>query len=88
MDTEQAFLRDIAENPDDNGLRLIYADWLEENGRPGYGELIQNEIKGGVERLADPACLPRLSRCELGCNNIDRKTVRKLRKRFGRGRRV
>jgi uncharacterized protein (TIGR02996 family) len=31
-DYDEAFIRDIEEHPDDAGLRLIYADWLEERG--------------------------------------------------------
>src|SRR5882672_259803 len=29
-----AFLRTIRERPDDDGPRLVYADWLEEQGDP------------------------------------------------------
>jgi uncharacterized protein (TIGR02996 family) len=32
MSVEEAFLRDILDNPDDMTPRLIYADWLEEHG--------------------------------------------------------
>ena len=35
---QNAFLREIAANPDDDAPRLVYADWLEETGdliRPG-----------------------------------------------------
>ncbi len=38
--TPEAFLRTIAENPDDDGPRLVYADWLEERGDP-LGEFIR-----------------------------------------------
>jgi uncharacterized protein (TIGR02996 family) len=34
MSIEDAFLDAIADNPDDEGPRLIYADWLEERGDP------------------------------------------------------
>ena len=34
MNHEQAFLEAIAQEPDDDGLRLIYADWLEDAGGP------------------------------------------------------
>lgn len=34
MSHEKGFLQAIIENPDDDGLRLIYADWLEERGDP------------------------------------------------------
>jgi uncharacterized protein (TIGR02996 family) len=32
MNHEQAFLEDILANPDEDAPRLVYADWLEENG--------------------------------------------------------
>jgi uncharacterized protein (TIGR02996 family) len=32
MSTEEGFLADIVEHPDDDGPRLVYADWLEEQG--------------------------------------------------------
>src|SRR5437764_761726 len=34
MSQDEGFLRAILEEPDDDGLRLIYADWLEERGDP------------------------------------------------------
>jgi uncharacterized protein (TIGR02996 family) len=34
MDLHDAFLRDIHRHPRDKGRRLIYADWLEEQGDP------------------------------------------------------
>jgi uncharacterized protein (TIGR02996 family) len=34
MSMEQGFLADIGERPDDGTPRLVYADWLEEQGRP------------------------------------------------------
>lgn len=34
MTTEEAFLAQIAANPGDVGLLRIYADWLDEQGRP------------------------------------------------------
>src|SRR5437867_9522836 len=40
MAQEEGFLRAIIEEPDDVGLRLIYADWLEERGDP-RGEFIR-----------------------------------------------
>ena len=35
MTAEDAFLDDIRENPEDDAVRLIYADWLEDRGAPG-----------------------------------------------------
>jgi len=34
MSDREAFLRTIVENPDDDVSRLVFADWLEENGEP------------------------------------------------------
>src|SRR5262245_28957102 len=30
--SEEAFIRGLLENPEDDTLRLVYADWLEEHG--------------------------------------------------------
>jgi uncharacterized protein (TIGR02996 family) len=40
MDPEQCFLQVIRDAPDDEGLRLIYADWLEERDDP-RGEFLR-----------------------------------------------
>lgn len=42
--TEEAFLADIVEKPDDMTPRLIYADWLEEQGQP-RAEFIRVQMK-------------------------------------------
>jgi uncharacterized protein (TIGR02996 family) len=39
--TDDAFLSDIIENPDDDAPRLIYADWLDDNGDPDRAEFIR-----------------------------------------------
>lgn len=38
---EQAFLRSICETPRDMAPRLIFADWLEDNGQPERAEFIR-----------------------------------------------
>src|SRR5438270_2655126 len=48
---EDAFLEAILEEPDDDGLRLIYADWLEEHGGEARAEFIRVQIERA--RLAD-----------------------------------
>jgi uncharacterized protein (TIGR02996 family) len=40
-----AFLRAIAENPDDDLPRLVYADWLDEHGQPERAEFIRVQIE-------------------------------------------
>lgn len=46
MNTDAAFLAAIASNPADGLVRLVYADWLDENGRAG-GEFIRTEHELG-----------------------------------------
>jgi uncharacterized protein (TIGR02996 family) len=41
MATDEAFLADIIEHPDDDAPRLIYADWLDEQGRSERAEFIR-----------------------------------------------
>jgi len=40
MSQENAFLQAILDDPDNDDLRLVYADWLEERGDP-RGEFIR-----------------------------------------------
>jgi uncharacterized protein (TIGR02996 family) len=42
---ERAFLDAICDQPDDDTARLVYADWLTENGQPNRGEFIRVEIE-------------------------------------------
>lgn len=44
MNDRDSFLQAIRANPDDDHLRLIYADWLEERGDP-RGEFIRVQIE-------------------------------------------
>jgi uncharacterized protein (TIGR02996 family) len=41
MRIEQAFLADILEHPDDDAVRLVFADWLQDNGDPDRAEFIR-----------------------------------------------
>lgn len=45
MLNEQAFLETIFEQPEDDGPRLVYADWLEEHGQTARAELIRVQIE-------------------------------------------
>lgn len=44
MTDEAAFLRTICAHPVDDGPRLVYADWLEEQGRCKESEHIRNVL--------------------------------------------
>ena len=41
MDTEAAFLSAMAADPENNLPRLVFADWLDENGQPERAGLPQ-----------------------------------------------
>ncbi len=43
MSDEDAFVRQICENPLDDTVRLVYADWLQENGHADRCELIRRQ---------------------------------------------
>jgi uncharacterized protein (TIGR02996 family) len=45
MNQEEAFLRAVCENPDDDAVRLIFADWLEEHGQPERAEFIRLQVE-------------------------------------------
>ena len=45
MDLHRAFLEDIIASPEDDAPRLIYADWLDENGNPERAEFIRIQIE-------------------------------------------
>ena len=45
---EQAFLRAVIENPDDDAPRLIYADWLDEQGQSERAEFIRVQVERRV----------------------------------------
>jgi uncharacterized protein (TIGR02996 family) len=44
---EDCFLADIIENPEDDSVRRIYADWLINNGQETRGEFILKQIATG-----------------------------------------
>src|SRR5437868_13708602 len=57
MDHGAAFYQDILEHPDDRAPRLIYADWLEEQGDP-RGEFIRLHCAATDLAPGDPAREP------------------------------
>jgi uncharacterized protein (TIGR02996 family) len=48
---EQAFFERIRDEPEDDSPRLIYADWLDENGQPERAEFIR--LQCALERLPE-----------------------------------
>jgi uncharacterized protein (TIGR02996 family) len=58
MSTADAFLRNIRENPDDDTARLVFADWLDENGDPERAEFIRLQIELSRIEWGDPRWAP------------------------------
>src|SRR5437763_13277856 len=54
MSAEQAFLQEIVEDPDDDAVRLIYADWLEDHGNAARAEFIRTQIELAGMKEDDP----------------------------------
>lgn len=52
MDTEAAFLAAMAADPDNNLPRLVFADWLEENGDPDRAEFIRLQCETETDEAA------------------------------------
>jgi uncharacterized protein (TIGR02996 family) len=44
MNEREALLRAVCEHPDDDTPRLVFADWLDENGEPDRAEFIRLQI--------------------------------------------
>src|SRR5947209_2333045 len=47
----EAFLQAIIEAPEDDAPRLVYADWLEDNGDPHRAEFIRVQVELARPRL-------------------------------------
>jgi uncharacterized protein (TIGR02996 family) len=45
MSMKQAFFRAVIESPDDDAPRLVYADWLDDNGDPARAEFIRLQVQ-------------------------------------------
>ena len=54
MTDRDALLAAIHADPDDDTARLVYADWLQENGQADHAEFIRFQIEAA---RADPFCL-------------------------------
>lgn len=70
MQTERdAFLAALAENPDDNATRLIFADWLDDHDQPEEADRMQR-WKASKEWLTEFA-----GKCGTTCTNYSLDTA-------------
>jgi uncharacterized protein (TIGR02996 family) len=58
MNDHDALLNAIAEHPEEDTPRLMYADWLEENDQPERADFVRNQIELDRLHLDDPARRP------------------------------
>jgi len=63
---EAAFLRCICLYPDDPAPRLVYADYLDENGQPDRAEFIRRSIQTPIRTLSLDNLNHRISAREMG----------------------
>jgi uncharacterized protein (TIGR02996 family) len=61
VDEQSAFLRAIAEAPEDDAPRLVYADWLDERGEATRAEYLRVEHRGRAAPAAERERLAALS---------------------------
>jgi uncharacterized protein (TIGR02996 family) len=55
MNEDNALLAAIAANPEEETLRLVYADWLDENGQEAFAYLVRTNF--GAEAILYYAAL-------------------------------
>jgi uncharacterized protein (TIGR02996 family) len=66
MTHDEAFLADIAEHPDEDAPRLVYADWLEDRGERARAEFVRLQCQlARLDRDDAQAASPRARAAEL-----------------------
>lgn len=58
MSPEEAFIRAVEANPSADMPRLVYADWLDENGREPFADFLRTELELAKLPLDSPAAPP------------------------------
>src|SRR5262245_31186099 len=54
MSTKDSLLAEIVANPDDDAVRLVFADWCEDNGEPDRAEFIRAQMRLETISEGDP----------------------------------
>jgi uncharacterized protein (TIGR02996 family) len=54
MNNETAFIQSILADPDDDAHRLVFADWLEDNGQPERAAFIRAQVRLATMAEDDP----------------------------------
>jgi uncharacterized protein (TIGR02996 family) len=70
--TNPELLRAILDHPEDDDRRVVYADWLEENGQPERAEFIRVQC----ELAKAPKCRDGRQSCRCRACELDRRSTR------------
>lgn len=62
MSERDALLAAVCADPDDDTPRLVFADWLQENGEERRAEFIREQIRFAAEPRSAPGWSARLHR--------------------------
>ena len=54
MNSHEGILKEIIANPDDDAPRLVYADWLEEQGDPDRAEFVRIQLEMAIHESWQP----------------------------------
>jgi uncharacterized protein (TIGR02996 family) len=69
--TEHRFLLSLRDHPDDDGMRMVYADWLEEHGQTLKAELVRGDAPAHRHRILDPEWRAIIGRTPIeGCDDV------------------
>ncbi|MGL6076967.1 MAG: TIGR02996 domain-containing protein [Fimbriiglobus sp.] len=82
-DDQLALLRNIRANPDDNLARLVYADWVEEQGDKDLGDLIRLHIERERAESGSPAYFNLITQSAMLLAQHRDRWTDELRQRFG-----
>src|SRR5258708_1048822 len=58
MNDHDALLRAIAEHPEEDTPRLMYADWLDETGQPERADFVRTQVEAGRAGLCGAEQIP------------------------------
>jgi uncharacterized protein (TIGR02996 family) len=78
MPDESAFIRTILDHPDADGPRLVYADWLEEQGETARAEFIRVQVELSHLPIGDPRRDELVKRAEALFKRYRRRWVRRV----------
>jgi uncharacterized protein (TIGR02996 family) len=77
--TREDFIRAICAAPDDDAPRLVFADWLEENGDPNWGQFIRLSCELARHPQDDEEARRLSDRCDTFHSKVEHRLLEELR---------